>query len=116
MQNVFCIFSSKKERFSSGCGSLAPGCTVVSIGPGTACHLCFCAVFWELDDVRLRNGVGYYLGVPENISSETVQNPSDLMIPKADLLRKVMRRDSTLQYQRRGGGDRPLFDNSGIPL
>lgn len=38
------------------------------------------------------------------------------MIPKADLLRKVMRVDGTLHYQRQGPGHAPMVDAAGNPV
>ena len=76
----------------------------------------------ELDDATktcLRNGGGHYPGVPNAVSLDAVLNPNDIVIPKADLLRKVMRADGTLHYQRQGPahapgpvlvGGNPVFD------
>lgn len=73
----------------------------------------------ELDDASitcLRNGGGHYPGVPVDVPLDSVQNPADIVIPKADLLRKVMRQDGTLRYQRQGTGNTPIVDAVGNPV
>ena len=71
----------------------------------------------ELDDRTedcLRSGGGRYPGVPLEVDLDAVENPDDIIIPKADILRKVMRADGSLHYQRRQGpGDIPVVDATG---
>ena len=74
----------------------------------------------ELDDrtmTCLRRGGGRYPGVPLEVDLDAVENPDDIIIPKADILRKVMRADGSLHYQRRQGpGDIPVVDAGGNAL
>lgn len=74
----------------------------------------------ELDDdtkTCLRNGGGHYPGVPAGVSLDVVQNPANVVVPKADILRKVMRADGSLHYQRRQGpGNIPVVDAMGSPV
>ena len=71
----------------------------------------------ELDDRNkdcLRRGGGRYPGVPLEVDLDAVENPADIIIPKADLLRQVMRADGSLHYQRHQGPGRvPLVDAGG---
>ena len=71
----------------------------------------------ELDDrtmTCLRRGGGRYPGVPLEVDLDAVENPDDIIIPKADILRKVMRADGSLHYQRRQGpGHVPVVDAGG---
>ena len=64
----------------------------------------------------LRNGGGHYPGVPNNISFDAAAHPADIVIPKANILQRVMRQDNSLHYQRRGPGNAPVSDSQGRPV